>query len=177
MIRRLVLALCIGLVGAGLVHIAVIFLMPSSAPASSWKRLSTVGDPFLLERVDAILPEADPLFAVASCRFDLSRGPLRLTASGNVPFWSVALINSDGQTAWSMNERNGSGSSGDLDVMVVTALQSAEFRRETPPELASTVFARFDDDEGLVILRVFRPDPSFEPVVQNYFESVGCKTF
>ena len=175
--RRLLLAIAIGLVGAGLVHIAVIFLLPTSAPSSAWSRLSQSAEPFQVQRLDdtEILHETDPLFSVAACRFDLRRGPLRLTGSGNVPFWSVAIINSRGQTVWSMNDRN--GTEDDLDLMVVSRLQDAEFRREMPPDLASTVFAESNDDEGIAIIRIFHPDESYEPVSDSFMQSISCAPF
>ncbi len=175
--RRMLLALAIGIVGAGLVHIAVILLIPAYAPASAWSRLSSATEPFKLRRLDDadFLQDGDPLFSSAACRFDLTQGPLRLTASGNVPFWSVAIINSRSQTIWSMNDRN--GTEDDLDLMVVNRLQDIEFKREMPPTLASTVFAQSNDDQGIAIVRIFRPDESYEPVSDSFLRSASCRPF
>ncbi|WP_114390234.1 DUF1254 domain-containing protein [Notoacmeibacter marinus] len=175
--RRLLLSLAVGLAGAGLVHIAVVFLIPSAAPASAWSRIREVSEPFQLRRLDnsGIVYDADPLFKVAACRFDLRRGPLRIRATGNVPFWSVAIMDAQGRTSWSINDRNGTDD--DLDLMVVNRLQEIEIRRETPPGLASTVFALFNDDEGIAILRIFHPDDSYAPVSDNFLKSVSCEPF
>ncbi|MCP1198144.1 DUF1254 domain-containing protein [Notoacmeibacter sp. MSK16QG-6] len=175
--RRLSLALMIGLVGAGLVHIAVVFLLPTAAPASAWSRIYDITEPFQLRRLDDtdIIYDADPLFTVAACRFDLTRGPLRIRASGNVPFWSVAIMDSRGRTSWSINDRNGTDD--DLDLMVVTRLQEIEIKREMPPGLASTAFALFNNDEGIAVLRIFHPDDSYEPVSDSFLDSVSCEPF
>ncbi|RLQ87526.1 DUF1254 domain-containing protein [Notoacmeibacter ruber] len=175
--RSFLLAVAIGLAGAGLVHIAVIFLIPRAAPASAWSRIYEITEPFEARRLDEadIIYDADPLFAIAACRFDLTKGPLKLSAQGNVPFWSVALINPGGQTVWSINDRNGTEEN--LDLMVVNRLQEIEIRREMPPELASTVLALSSNDEGIAVIRIFRPDETYDPVSDAFIDSIRCEPF
>src|SRR5690606_14462883 len=117
-----VYALLLGLVGAGIVHIAILLLLPVLSERDSWSRLATAGDLYALVRLhggpgsEPLVRSWDPLFDARACRFDLTEGIVHVFADGSVPFWSVSVYDRNGQNIYSFNDRTGSG--GNLDFAV-----------------------------------------------------------
>ena len=78
--RKLVYAVILGLVGAGIVHIAVLLMVPDFSERDAWSRLAQASDFYKVTRLDAeaggppVVKSVDPLFFAAACRFDLSDG-------------------------------------------------------------------------------------------------------
>ncbi len=175
---RLVHAVLLGLLGAGIVHIAVLLLVPQMSERDAWSRLAMASN---LYRMTLIEPEAggpaavasvDPLFRAAACRFDLSDGVVRINAPGNVPFWSVSVYNRGGQNIYSFNDR--ASATGLLDFTVLTPAQMIELRKDLPEELQQAIFVEAPLDEGIVVIRIFLPDQSWEEVVSRYLAGIAC---
>src|SRR4051794_18869816 len=98
MLKRLLYAGLLGLVGAGIVHIAILLLLPGFSERDAWSKLAAAAPLYRPVRAGAIdlLQSPDPLFEAAACRFDLADGVARLTAKGLVPYWSVSVYDRDG---------------------------------------------------------------------------------
>lgn len=123
------------ILGAAAVHLALLLALPAIWPASAYRTLATQtppGAPLLAPRpgFDAQNRNeardggfADPFAALTICRFDLSRGPLRLRAAadGERPFsLSIRLI--DGAIVYSSNDRQ--TPHGRFDVVILTQAQA-----------------------------------------------------
>jgi uncharacterized membrane protein len=175
---RLAHALLLGLLGAGIVHIAVLFLVPQMSERDAWSRLALTSDLYRMTRIDpeaggpAVAGSVDPLFRATACRFDLSEGVVRISAPGNVPFWSVSVYNRGGQNIYSFNDRT--SATGLLDFAVLTPAQMIELRKELPEELQQAIFVEAPLDEGIVVIRTFVPDASWEEVVNRYLAGITC---
>ncbi len=178
---RAVYALLVGLVGAGIVHIAILFLLPSISERDAWSVLASGADPYEVLQVASEGPTAgvardlDPLFAAVACRFDLADGPLHVTANGRVPFWSMSLYDNGGQNVFSLADRT--AADGRLDVAIVDPLQMLELRNAMPPGAERALFVETGITEGIVLVRAFVPDPSWEPGVGAYLRGVDCRPF
>ena len=170
--------LLLGLLGAAIVHIAILMLLPILSEQDAWARLAARGE--LLQPVrlgsseaDSPVPLADPFFVGGACRFDLHHhGVLRVTAGSGAPFWSVSVYDRRGYNLHSFNDRTAGGR---LDLAVATTAQLAELRRELPEALSRSTFLEVDDPQGIVVVRAFRPDPTFEPVVAGFLDSMACE--
>ena len=74
--RRLLHAVVLGLLGAGIVHIVVLILVPEFSDRNVWARLSEKAGLYATVRLDArpgstsTAASVDPLFRAAACRFD-----------------------------------------------------------------------------------------------------------
>ena len=175
---RLFYAIVLGLIGAGIVHIAVVFLLPALGERDAWTRLAKSADLYEIAPVDgsdgttSSVEAADPLFGAVACRFDLEDGPVRLTARGTVPFWSASIYDRSGQNVYNFNDRTAAG--GALDFVVVTPAQMIDMRKELPAELASSIFVEADIGEGIVVIRAFRPDESWRTAIAAYLKSIAC---
>jgi uncharacterized membrane protein len=175
---RLFYATLLGIVGAGIVHIAILLLLPALSERDSWSRLAEAGELYSVVPIHGsadgppLVKAYDPMFDARACRFDLTEGIVHVLAEGNVPFWSASVYDRNGQNIYSFNDRTASG--GELDFAVVTPVQMIEIRKELPPEFQSSIFVETQADQGIVVVRAFVPDETWRPVVTRYLDSIVC---
>ena len=177
--RRLLHALVIGLVGAGIAHIVILLLVPSFSERDALSRLAMVAGPNKIVRLDQevggapVVKSLDPSFFEAACRFDLAEGVVRIDNAGKVPFWSASVYDRSGQNIYSFNDRT--SPDGGLDFVVLTPAQMIELRKELPPEFEKSIFVETPIDEGIVVVRVFVPDDSWKPEVSRFLDGINCE--
>lgn len=187
---KLALAFLIGVVGAGLVHIAVIFTMPDVARRNAWGRLAELGKLDDVVRVaaldsapDSVLASADapagdfafvdPAFVTAGCRFSLAEGPVRIRASQTDPaFWSASIYNRQGDNLYSINDRSAVENAFDLlvgtkDQLVDKAASEDEPETQIPVEVEMT--------EGYMTIRVLVDEESKRPAIDAFVSSMTCE--
>lgn len=175
---RLLYALMIGIVGAGIVHIAVLLLLPRFSEQDAWSSLAETADVYKAVRIDAdvggppVVKAVDPLFRAAACRFDLEDGPVHIHAPGNVPFWSVSIYNRAGQNVYSFNDR--ATDKGALDFVVLTSDQLIEVRKAVPEDYRRAIFVQVPKGAGIVVVRSFVPDPTWEAMTTQFLGKVAC---
>lgn len=170
-------ALLLGLVGAGIVHIVVLMLVPDFskrnasarfAAVSSFNQMTGIGP----DAAATILGAPDPAFQMAACRFNLSSGPVHVAASGKVPFWSASVYDSGGNNLYSLNDR--SGTSETLDFVVLRPEQMIGLRQDVPEAFTQSVFVEMPAEDGFLVVRVFVPDESWKPAVSAFLARVTC---
>lgn len=177
---KLIHAVLLGLVGAGIVHIAVLLLLPEISEKDAWSRLAKDGDLYTMVPVSGavgdrrVLRLTDPFFEAAACRFDLNDGLAHVRAVGRVPYWSISVYDRNGRNIYSFNDRATVGTA--LDLLVLTPLQMVELRKDLPKEFESSVFVEADLGEGVVVIRGFVPDPSWKPAISAYLKGATCSS-
>ncbi|MER8435818.1 DUF1254 domain-containing protein [Mesorhizobium sp. M1312] len=177
--RRLLHSVLLGLLGAGIIHIIVLLLVPEFSERNAWSRLAMASDLYRMTRLDAesggtpVVKSVDPLFYAAACRFDLSEGMVRVKAPGNVPFWSVSVYDRSGHNIYSFNDHSATGRV--LDSIVLTPAQMIEIRKNLPEELQGAIFVEAPIDEGMFVIRSFVPDDSWRPIVSRFLEQSSCE--
>jgi uncharacterized membrane protein len=177
-VARLLYAMLLGLAGAGIVHIAVLFLLPRLSERDAWSRLAAAADLYVTVAADGsdnsapVVEAPDPQFRAVACRFDLEDGPMRVQAVGAVPYWSTSIYDRSGENVYNFNDRTAAG--GALDFVVLTPAQMIEMRKDLPADLASSVFVEADLDEGMVVVRSFVPDDSWAKTIAAYLASLRC---
>lgn len=174
------------LVVAGIVHIAVVLLVPANAGRDAWAKLAAVAPP---DRFTTIalpdgrlsrtppLPGLDPRFGVAACPFDLRRGPLAIGSgegAQDVPFWSVAIYDRLGRSVYSFNDRT--AIDGRLDIVIATTTQQTRLRDEALDEVEGAVLVRADIAEGFALVRAMAPDETWTPKVEAFIAAARCRT-
>jgi uncharacterized membrane protein len=176
---RLLYAFLVGIIGAGIVHIAIIFLLPANASNDAWSRIAAIAEPYqpvLLENVEpSVLPasQRNPFLRAVACRFDLSDGPLRVSAREAVPFWSMSLYDRSGLNVFSISDRAAPGNVPDL--LVLTSKQLSELRTEMPETFDQSLFVETDVTQGMIVLRVLVPDESYVRQVGRALGAISCK--
>jgi uncharacterized membrane protein len=177
---RLLYALILGLVGAGIVHIAILLLLPVVSEKDAWSRLARSGNLYTVVPASGadgdrrVLRLTDPYIEAVACRFDLGDGIAHIRAAGRVPFWSVSVYERNGTNVYSLNDR--ATVDGNLDILVLTPLQMVELRKDLPPEFKSSIFVEADIEEGIVVVNSFVPDPSWKPAISAYLNGATCST-
>jgi uncharacterized membrane protein len=175
---RLFYAALISVVGVGLVHIAVLLLLPQFSNRDAWSSLAEAADFYKAVRIDSdagvtpLVRSGDPFFYAAACRFDLDDGAVHVRAPGKIPFWSVSIYNRGGQNIYSFNDR--ATDSGSLDFVVLTSEQMIEMRKQLPEELKQSIFIEAAVGEGIVVVRSFVPDPSWQPTASIFLGRIAC---
>jgi uncharacterized membrane protein len=175
---KLFRALLVGLVGAGLVHIAVVLLVPYYSDRNAWSRISAYGEDWRFHRVTpqavpGTVPLAlDPLFRATACRFDIKDLPAHITGIGTTPYWSVSVYNRQGENLYSINDRTAIADQ--LDLVIATPLQMIELNKTKPAAAANSVLIEADLTEGFVVIRSFVPDASWEEQVDGFLKSASC---
>ncbi|MDZ5698364.1 DUF1254 domain-containing protein [Chelativorans sp. M5D2P16] len=175
---RILHAVLLGLVGAAIVHIVILVLVPRYSTEDVWTRLSAVARPFETVRLEravlgADVPEpANPFIEAAVCPFDLGDGTLHVRGSGAVPFWSMSIYDRNGLNVFSISDRAMAGK--DLDLVVLTPEQMLRMRRAVPAAFRDSVFIEVDSAEGLLLFRAFVPDETWRGVAETFLEGIRC---
>jgi uncharacterized membrane protein len=176
--RKLIYAALLGLVGAGIVHIAVLLMVPEFSERDAWSRLAQASDLYKVTRLDAeaggppVVKSVDPLFFAAACRFDLAEGMVQIKSPDTVPFWSVSIYDRSGHNIYSFNDH--SATNGLLDAVALTPAQMLEVRKQLPEDLEGSVFVETPIDEGIIVVRSFVPDESSKPRVSRFLDQSSC---
>lgn len=175
---KLLFAVAIGLIGAVFLHIIIILALPHFTGKDAFTRITFEGP---LNRFYSLgnqmdkagLTSGDPFLKVAACAFDVSENPVRITASGAVPFWSIGVFDRNANEAYSMNDST--SVEGKLDIIAATSAQIAVLRAEQSDALTQTIFVEMPTHKGYAVLRAMVPQDSFKPDAEAFLKGASCK--
>lgn len=175
--RSSLLAIAIGLVGAAFIHIVIILALPMWTGKDAWTRVAALG---AMNRFYSLANEPNtsglyndnPHIRSAVCRFDITDGPVRIIASGDVPIWTVSVYDVSSNETFSMNDRSAIGTG--VNIAFVTPAQMLQLRRFMPRALERAVLVELDKPQGYVALRAAAPMPSQEPAVRAFLANASC---
>lgn len=176
--KRLALFGLAGLLLGGVIHIAIIFLMPGFADREAWETVGTFGPDNRFNGLPEIvpgeepLPALDPNFAYAVCRFTLDVGVLRMTAELPSDFWSIAIFDRRGRSIYSLNDR--SAERGMLDIAVIRPDQMMALRQAPASALETAIVVEAPIDSGFALLRVFLADPAYRARAERALADARC---
>jgi uncharacterized membrane protein len=167
-----------GLIIGGMIHVAIVFLVPSLAGKDAWAEMGRFGPdgqfhtiPISTAGAEAV-PDLDPRTMQAVCRFTLANGPVRINADLPDEFWSVAVFDRRGRNVYSLNDRAAERSR--LDLAILTPVQMAQMRQNPPASLESAIVLEQPLDVGFILIRAFVPDDSMLPAVTQALGSANC---
>jgi len=167
----------LGFLGAVILHIMMILLLSSHVMQESHlQRLATSVPRYQfspLTNDDPIMTTLDPAFVVRFCHFDLSLGPVSLTASGMVPFWSLSLYTPDGSNIYSLNSSTSTTDS--LDLILGDTIGIMDYRQSLDDNTHNMILSTHDIVEGFVLLRVFVPSSDWTLAADNFLQSASCR--
>ena len=175
---KLLHATLLGLIGAGIVHIVILFLLPDMSPRDAWSRLARQAETYQISTyaADSVISGpagvADPFFQAVACRFDLTDGVTHVHREGRVPYWSASVYDRGGRNLYSLNDR--SATDGQLDLVVLTPDQMVDMRKSPVEELQNAIFVEAPISEGIVVIRGFAPDGSWARTVSEYLNAIEC---
>jgi uncharacterized membrane protein len=167
-----------GILLGGIIHIAIVLLIPLYAVNDAWANVERLGRDGQFHLLG--LPEAgsepiaslDPRMMHAVCRFDLTDGPIRISANMPDEFWSVAIFDRRGRNIYSLNDRASERSR--LDLVVLTPVQMAQIRQDPPESLETSIVLELPVQDGFALLRAFVPDDTYLPGVTAALRQADC---
>jgi uncharacterized membrane protein len=176
--KRTVLFIIGGILLGGVIHIAIVFMVPYFANHDAWAEMHRFGRDGQFHVLP--VPEAgaeplaslDPRMVQAVCRFSLAAGPVRIGASFADEFWSVAVFDRRGRNIYSLNDRSADRSR--LDLAILTPVQMAQLRQDPPASLETAIVLETPINVGFVLLRAFVPDDSLMASVTASLRAADC---
>ncbi|WP_208437564.1 DUF1254 domain-containing protein [Bartonella taylorii] len=175
---RFIHAALLAIIGAIIVHICVLFLIPYWAQNNIWTELEKSGAPYQFVDLDARNPiqqSADPLFLLKVCRFDLGNGPVHLKALKTIQFWSLAAYTYDGMIFYSLNDRTSPDAK--LDLIIGKPIQIIELKQSMPRNNVNSVLVAKNLNKGFAVLRTFAPSALEKKGSEAFLSSATCHTF
>ncbi|EJF77653.1 hypothetical protein MCO_00791 [Bartonella sp. DB5-6] len=175
---RFIHAVLLASIGAVIVHICVLFLLPYWMRDNIWIGLKKSGAPYQFIDLDARNPiqqSADPLFLLKVCRFDLENGPVHLKALKTIQFWSLAAYTYDGMIFYSLNDRTSPDAT--LDLIIGKPVQIIELKQPKSKNNANSVLIAKNVNKGFVVLRSFAPTALAKKESEAFLSSATCHMF
>ncbi len=148
----------LALLCAGIIHIIAVLWIPRIAPRNAWTRLSTLADfntLVVLPRPSPAhqsLPLMAPDMRYAICRYDLSRGPVRVRTSIPDELWTIAFYDPSGANFYTIR---GADINRDEIEIVVSTQTNALLDDETSSLVGTedSLMVTAPQDRGLMMIR------------------------
>lgn len=178
MIRWLLLFLGGALLG-GIVHLGTIIILPRTATQDAYSRLAPGAPVDTVTAVAAPTPEAapmpfmDPAFASAVCRYDLSKGPLKLTVPVSLAYTSVSFYSHYDVAYYAINDRAAGRRVIELNLM--TAEQHNLVPEDEEITAADRLIVESPTLTGLIAIRALAPEPGLMLTAQNSIARARCE--
>jgi uncharacterized membrane protein len=168
-----------GLVLGGIVHLATIMMLPRTASRDAYARLTPLVPVNVFALLPAPTPEAssvpfmDPAFAVAACRYDLTKGPVKLTVPVSQAYTSVTFYTRRDIAYYAINDRAAGRRSIELDLM--TTKQRGDLPDDEEVTAADRLIVESPSLTGLIVARAFSPEPSLLPTATAALRAAQCR--
>jgi uncharacterized membrane protein len=178
MIRAL-LWLLGGLLLGGVVHLAMVLLLPSVASQDAYSRLAPLAPVNTVAAIPAptpdkaVMPFMDPAFAVAVCRYDLNDGPLKFSMPVSQAYTSVSFYTRAELPYYAINDRAAGRRVIELDLM--TSDQHNDLPDNEEITAADRLIVESPTTTGLIILKALAPEPGLLPMAQRALAGAQCR--
>jgi len=167
------------LILGGIVHLASILVLPRTATRDAYARLAAITPVNAMTAIpsptptNAVLPFMDPAFAVAVCRYDLTSGPMKLTAPVSQAYTSVTFYTRLGVAYYGINDRAAGRRQIELDLM--TTPQRDALPEDADVTAADRLIIESPTQTGLIVLRALSPEPSLMPMARAALAAARCR--
>ncbi len=173
--RPVYLLVC-GLILAGIVHIAIIFLIPflgSRDAAQQISEYSRIGQFQLIQDGQQVgISDRDPFFHLAVCRYDLEQNALIVSGMKSSTFWSASVFDERGRVVYSLNDRT--AIKNQLQLIVLNPIQMADLREHQPEDVETSIIVETLSNRGFVLLRVLNRDSSWRARTREFLSAATC---
>jgi uncharacterized membrane protein len=163
----------------GIVHLSTVLAMPDAATQDAYSRLAPLTPANAVVPLaapsaqDATMPFMDPAFAVAVCRYDLSAGPLKLSAPLSQAYTSVTFYTRNSVAYYAINDRAAGRRAIELDLM--TEEQRAQVPEEEDVTAADRLIIESPTRRGLIVLRALAPEPGLMTMARRALAGAQCR--
>lgn len=173
------LYIALALVLAGLIHILAILTLPLLAPRNAQARIAELGPVNTMIQLPApapgrqVMPMMAPDVRYATCRYDLSNGPIRMRASRADDLWFIAFYTPEGSNFYTVTGSD--MKKGEIDMVISTADQSvAEADVDAPEAFDNIVVVNSPTTEGVVLIRSPLAGPSGAARAERALKATSC---
>jgi uncharacterized membrane protein len=176
---RLFLWLLGGMLLGVAVHLATVLALPRTASQDAYARIVPTAPVNKVVPLpapapgNAIMPFMDPSFAAAVCRYDLSRGPLKLTAPVSQAYTSVSFYTRNGVAYYAINDRAAGRRVIELDLM--TTQQRAAMPEDEEVTAADRLIVESPTTTGIIVLRALAPEAALMPAARAALAGAQCR--
>ena len=167
-----------GLVLGGVVHLVSIMWLPRTATQDAYSRLAGVAPVNRVTGLAEPMPESapmpymDPAFVSAVCRYDLSKGPLKLSVPVSPAYTSVSFYTRYDVAYYAINDRAAGRRVIELDLMTVE--QHNQLPEDEEITAADRLIVESPTLTGLIAIRALAPEPGLMPMVQSAIAAARC---
>jgi uncharacterized membrane protein len=168
-----------GIILGSIVHLATILALPRTASQDAYARLEPIAPVNTMTPIPrptaakALLPYMDPAFAVAVCRYDLSNGPMRLSAPVSQAYTSVTFYTRRGVAYYGINDRAAGRRT--IELFLMTVPQHEAMPEEADVTAADRLIIESPGTTGLIVLRALSPEPGLMPMAQASVAAASCR--
>lgn len=179
MSRAIFWSLCVVLLAA-VVHLGYVLLVPSyemKTKIDDIRRLVDSRDLTVLSREQGVqLLGPDGRWLVhALCIYDLSAGPVMVSAAVPKTYWSMTIYSAAGETFYSLNDRQAG-----LDRVSIELRQASDRESDddaqTPMGGGETLTVRAPDRAGLVVMRALAGEAAQFGPISEVLAGSSCRT-
>ena len=176
---RFMLWLLGGILLGGVVHLATVLLLPRMANQDAYSRLAPVTPvnkvvPIPAPSPDkAAMPFMDPAFAMAVCRYDLTKAPLKFSVPISQACTSVSFYTRSDIAYYAINDRAAGRRVIELDLM--TAEQHSEVPDNEEITAADRLIVESPTNTGLIVIKALAAEPGLLAAAQSSLTAARCQ--
>ncbi len=178
-IRQIGFVVLLTLVLAALIHIVAVLSLPVLAPQTAWNRLLPLGPANTIVMLpeptpkQATFPMMAPDIRYAFCRYDLSKGPIRLSTTLQNRLLMIALYTPEGKNFYAVTGADTSRPK--LTLVIATADQNViEESLDAPEDADKVAVVRAPTDRGIALIRAPLTGPSFSGRAETALKKTTC---
>jgi uncharacterized membrane protein len=119
------------------------------------------------------MPFMDPAFAMAVCRYDLSKAPLKFMVPISQAYTSVSFYTRSDIAYYAINDRAAGRRVIELDLM--TADQHNELPGNEEITAADRLIVESPTNTGLIVIKALAAEPGLLAAAQNSLTSARCQ--
>jgi uncharacterized membrane protein len=179
-IPGLYIVLC--LVLAGLIHVVAVLTLPMLAPKNAYARLAALGPANTMIELAAATPgrQAMPMMApdvrYEFCRFNLTDGPVRLSATIGDDLWLIGLYTDQGDNFYAV--AGADLKKRDVKFLIVSPDQSVEEAGVDSPETSDEILVvNSPVTEGIAVIRAPLKGPSRAARADEALKATSCAPY
>ncbi|UPK33161.1 DUF1254 domain-containing protein [Bradyrhizobium sp. 186] len=175
---RLLFTIVAGVVLGLIVHLVSVLTLPRIATQDAYSRLTPmtklngVTQLPLADPGTSPMPFMDPAFALATCRYDLSGGPIKLTVPVSQAYTSVSFYTRNEIAYYAINDRSAGRKVIELDLM--TEAQHNELPEDEEITAADRLIIDSPSTTGLIVMKALAAEPGLMPQAQATLAAATC---
>jgi len=176
---RFLLWLLGGVLLGGVVHLATVLLLPRMATQDAYSRLAPLTPVNKVVPVPhpspdkATMPFMDPAFAMAVCRYDLTKAPLKFSVPISQAYTSVSFYTRADIAYYAINDRAAGRRVIELDLM--TPDQHNDLPDNEEITAADRLIVESPTNTGLIVIKALAAEPGLLASAQNLLISAKCQ--